>query len=393
MSHTAKVWTTTGSGIAVLLLAAVFFFGMRHAPEAPPQQGEQAVHTTQVRVERPATVPAVFSWKHFTTKDGLPSDKVLSVKVDGKRVWLGTNAGLVLYENGTFRTYTTKDGLVHNAVVHLALDPRTGDLWIGTAGGLSRFSGGKFENFTQLSSGLLNDMIYAVAVDGDDVWAASAAGASRYNTRTKQWQIWNETNTPMHEPWTYAIGADGGDLVYVGAWGSGVLEFNKKTGHWKDYMDPDGELELDVMKNDGPVHDITSFLDYEDGIVWQVTYFGASTFDGRTWKDYFMEDSGLIGNFCNVVNANGKVGWIGTDRGLSTFDFQTKTWRSYRRTPSGSGEIIVTDEYAKKKKVIPTATGPVHNYVLGIDFQGDKIWIGTEGGVSVGTPERAIAGL
>ena len=74
-------------------------------------------------------------------------------------------------------------------------------------GGLSRFSAGRFDNFTQLNSGLPNDVVYGVAVEGDYVWAATAAGASRLNTRTGQWSLFNERNTPMYEIWTYDVSA------------------------------------------------------------------------------------------------------------------------------------------------------------------------------------------
>ena len=58
-------------------------------------------------------------------------------------------------------------------------DKRTGDVWAATMGGLSRFSAGRFDNFTQLNSGLPNDVVYGVGVQGDFVWVATAAGASR----------------------------------------------------------------------------------------------------------------------------------------------------------------------------------------------------------------------
>jgi hypothetical protein len=100
------------------------------------------------------------------------------------RIWAGTDNGLALYENGKWKVFTTADGLAHRAVLSLALDKKTHDLWIATMGGLSRYSAGRFDNFTQLNSGLANDVVYGVAVQGDYVWVATAAGASRLNTRT-----------------------------------------------------------------------------------------------------------------------------------------------------------------------------------------------------------------
>ena len=95
-----------------------------------------------------------FRFENFTTANGLPDNHVFSVLVDGDRIWAGTENGLAVYENHAWKTYTTKDGLAHRAVLSLALDKRTGDVWAGTMGGLSRISGGRIETYTQLNSGL-----------------------------------------------------------------------------------------------------------------------------------------------------------------------------------------------------------------------------------------------
>ncbi len=148
-----------------------------------------------------------YRWENFTTANGLPDNHVFNVCVDGNRVWAGTENGLALYENGKWTTYGTKRGLAHRAVLFISPDKRTGDVWIATMGGLSRFSAGRFDNYTQLNSGLPNDVVYGVAVQGDNVWAATAAGAGRFNMRTNQWSLFNERNTPMYEIWTYAVNA------------------------------------------------------------------------------------------------------------------------------------------------------------------------------------------
>jgi ligand-binding sensor domain-containing protein len=63
-------------------------------------------------------------------------------------------------------------------VLSLALDKRTGDVWAGTMGGLSRISGGRIDSYTQLNSGLSNDVVYGVSVEGENVWVATAAGGA-----------------------------------------------------------------------------------------------------------------------------------------------------------------------------------------------------------------------
>src|SRR3974390_1278657 len=85
-----------------------------------------------------------FKWENFTTANGLPDDHVFNVAVDGKRVWVGTENGLALYENGKWTKFGKKEGLAHQAVLFISPDKRTGDVWIATMGGLSRYSAGRF---------------------------------------------------------------------------------------------------------------------------------------------------------------------------------------------------------------------------------------------------------
>ena len=44
-----------------------------------------------------------FRWENFTTANGLPDNHVFCVLVDRNRVWAGTENGLGLYENGTWK--------------------------------------------------------------------------------------------------------------------------------------------------------------------------------------------------------------------------------------------------------------------------------------------------
>ena len=47
-------------------------------------------------------LPYVYTkWKHFTVADGLPNDHIFAVKVDGPRVWVGTEDGLALIDKAS----------------------------------------------------------------------------------------------------------------------------------------------------------------------------------------------------------------------------------------------------------------------------------------------------
>ncbi len=324
-----------------------------------------------------------YRFENFTTANGLPDNHVYSVLVDGDRIWAGTDNGLGLYENGKWKTYTKADGLAHRAVLSLALDKRTGDVWAGTMGGLNRISGGRIDTFTQLNSGLSNDVVYGVSVEGENVWVATAAGACRLNLHTNEWSLYNERNTPMNEIWVYGVSATP-TKVYYAVWGSGLLEYDQKTGAWDKYDDPDGETEMVLFKDQGLIHEITTSVSYVDNVAWVATYFGDSRYDGRYWHNFLTKDSGLPSNFTNVVKGvDAHRAWFGTDKGLAYYD--GTNWAVYRPSlTTGMPEMTVRDASGKVTQV-PVATAPAHHYILNIDFQGNDLWVATAHGLSHGT--------
>lgn len=331
-------------------------------------------------------MPVYGNWQSFTQENGLPANKAYCVRIDDDRVLVGTSGGLAVYENGKWKSYTVADGLGHNVVLAIDVSKLTGDVWLGTLGGLTRWSAGKFDTFTQLNSGMPNDVIYSVICDGKDVWVATGGGAGHYDTNSKQWEIYMERNAPMHEPWTYGVCA-GDNKIWIAAWGGGVIEYNTKTKKFRDYVDPDEQMELDVFPDDGVVHDITTGVSYADGILWVATYFGVNRYDGVHWNTYFDHDSGLLSNFNNFDRAVGPVVYFCTDKGLSTFN--GNTWVSYQRNENDNGGKVLITNGPKLKDGVKTKTFSVptsisHNFVIGVDANEDEIWVATSHGVSRG---------
>jgi ligand-binding sensor domain-containing protein len=320
-------------------------------------------------------MPIYGNWKTYSKKDGLPSDKIYAVRVDEDRLWVGTSQGLALLEDGKWTVYQEEDGLAHRGVLAIDVSPITGDVWVATMSGLNRFSGGKFETYTQFNSGLANDVIYSVICDGKDVWVATGGGAGVLDTYTGKWGIYTDQNAPMHEPWTYSICAGGGK-VFIAAWGGGVIEWNKSAQRFRDYTDPDGEMEIDLFADDGVVHDITTAVTYSEDILWVATYFGLSRYDGNHWKGYFDHDSGLASNFINFIRADKGIAFACTDNGLSSFD--GKTWVTYQ------GTKVIIDGKSENERVLNATTSLSHDFTIGVDLRDNEIWVATSKGLTRG---------
>lgn len=323
----------------------------------------------------------MFDWQTIGVAQGLPSEKVTSVAVDGSRVWIGTEKGLALLEGEQLTTFDADDGLPFCVVSALAVDPESGDVWIGTLGGLARYSAGRIDAFTQLDSGLVNDVVYGVATSGGDVWVATAAGLNRFDPRANTWTIFDVTNTLMHEPWCYAVSA-AGDKVYVAVWGGGVLVRDGETGTFREHRDPDGEMEIDLYRDDGLVHDVTSSVSVAGKVMWVGTYFGLSRYDGRHWRSFNQDDSGLAGDFINQVQADGERVWVATDEGLSLFG--PNGWRTWRRSPEGGGWSVTLSTEEGQQSTFALDGGPANNRIFGLALDGRDVWLATAGGLCHG---------
>lgn len=338
-------------------------------------------------------LPYVYTkWEQLTTKEGLPNDHIFAIRADPKRecIWIGTEDGLARYDKKTrtIRAWREKDGLPWRVVTAIEIDPKTGDVWLGLfGGGLARFSAGRFDHFHQLNSGLVNDVVYALAYDPDrnHLWCATTAGASRYDPVKDKWDIYTEKNAPMEEIWNYNVSYRD-HKVHLAVWGSGVLEFDCRTEHWKTYLDPDGEMEIDLYRDDGIPHVITTGASYVDKVLWVSTYFGCARYDGRNWRGYFDHDCGLASNFNNNLKArSGQECWFCTDKGLSAcMDADTCTWVTYTsdgNTQTGKAVIMRENQVIK---VVDTGYNVPHNFQICVDFDGPDVWAGTSKGVGHG---------
>ena len=121
----------------------------------------------------------------------------------------------------------------------------------------------------------------------------------------------------------------------------------------------------------------------KDKILWVATYFGASRYDGRNWKNFLDKDSGLPSNFLNQVKAvDGTRAWFSTDKGLAYYD--GANWAVYRPAlDTHKPEMLVRDAEGSVTHVA-VDTAPAHHYIFGVDFQGDDIWVATANGLSHG---------
>jgi ligand-binding sensor domain-containing protein len=145
-------------------------------------------------------------------------------------------------------------------------------------------------------------------------------------------------------------------------------------------------MEIDLYRDDGIVHVITTAVaPFENGF-FVSTYFGASRYDGRHWRGYYNMDSGTPSDFMNSVKArSADEAWFCTDKGLGVItDFESNTWVTYQMDPkTHHGKATVYRDRDVLEEV-ESETGIPHNYIIAADMDGNDVWIGTAKGLAWG---------
>lgn len=95
------------------------------------------------------------TFQHFSTEDGMPSDRVYRIMEDSKGyLWLSTDAGVSRYNGIRFENFTTEDGLADNDILSTVED-QWGRIWfLSYNGRLSYYRNGMFysaQNDTMLA--------------------------------------------------------------------------------------------------------------------------------------------------------------------------------------------------------------------------------------------------
>ncbi len=163
-------------------------------------------------------------WTQLTTtntNNAIANDYINTVLVSSKNtLWVGHGGatGLLRWrESGATNLYTkanTNSGLPHSEILALDEDPTTGQIWIGTENGLGMYDNGSWSSWQtpDIPANIIRDVHYN-AVD-DEVWIATASGAAFYNGT--DWTRVN-TTTGLPDNFLFCLTSDqNGDMWFGG---------------------------------------------------------------------------------------------------------------------------------------------------------------------------------
>jgi ligand-binding sensor domain-containing protein len=98
--------------------------------------------------------------------------------------WIGTDAGLLRQEGKKTRVFTTADGLPSDHIKSVAVDGRW-NVWVGTQEhGTARYDGNKWIRYTE-AQGMPKVTVNVVSVDlADNKWFGTQSGVYKFDGRT-----------------------------------------------------------------------------------------------------------------------------------------------------------------------------------------------------------------
>ena len=190
---------------------------------------------------------------------GLSSNTILHFFEDSKnQLWVGTQDGGLNRFTGdlsqkkyTFQTFKHDNhstvGLPSNSVLSIN-ESENGDLWIGTRGGLTQMSFNNnnyvnpimftFKHDELDSNSILDNTIYDIHIDGDNIWLATRGGLNVLNSKTGEINGFTESDGLPNNIIFFLQPDDFGNL-WLGT-GLGLSCFNMTNHRFVNYTVDDG---------------------------------------------------------------------------------------------------------------------------------------------------------
>jgi ligand-binding sensor domain-containing protein len=248
-------------------------------------------------------------------------------------LWFSSNGGGVYHYNGkTFKHYTEKNGLSSNRVFSIVPDLKN-NLWFGTQNGLTKYDRKQFKHIplpyrdtlsgwaAKMNPVLSPNAVHSLATDKkDNLWIGTAGGGAYFydgtNFKSYLTEIGRKQEDSLYHNWIPFIRKDSkGNMWFASMTHGGVSRY-------------DGETFTHYMPEDGLSDDMVRTI-YEDrsGKIW-IGFNGNRTsgltvYDGGAFKTYSLED-GLCSKFIRAIyeDKNGNL-WLGAHFGnLCIFDGQ-----------------------------------------------------------------------
>lgn len=293
------------------------------------------------------------SWRSYTTYNGLPSKRIacLEHRADGLLL-IGSRGGrLCEFDGVKFNSIDPAKGLDGGAVISLKRT-RDNSLWFGTAqDGVTLYDWKKSQTYTE-DNGLADNHVNSILVDRHErVWFGTEFGVSAFDGREFT-NYRTEQGLPGNVVWD--LFEDGAGWLWAGTSGGAAYYDGQRFVPFP--------LDLALISRD-----VFRIRQSGDGAIWFATAQGVFRYKDETISRLTARD-GLASDRVNdlVETRNGTL-WFATNRGVSRYN----------------GKTFVN--YTSLDGLIQDDVGRIHATPDG------SLWFATESGLSRFDPEDLIA--
>ena len=327
------------------------------------------------------------AWMIYRVSDGLPSNKVKAIAVDGTTIWVGTSKGLTeadtslaFWEIKTEITTQLEEMFEGSPLNIQSLAVDENELWIGTMNhGVIRYNKatGSIENYTQ-DHGLPHKLVYDIKIFGSEVWMGTFSGVAQYSRSADGWRVFNREIDELPADDIVALEVTP-RTVWIGTSKSGVAFYDREFNYWRSYGDLEGldsivgnsivsfdtigrrlfftwynqaketsgytECDLDSLSSfseevvrgdlDSLVRPENIHIAVTENEVWLATNDGVYKNSRETGEwDLISYPQSRIGNpVINSIELGDSVAWIGTSNGLARINTSALNLREEELKP------------------------------------------------------------
>jgi len=236
----------------------------------------------------------------------LPHRKIRSLLADSTVMWIGTDAGLVKYDESKISVISKADGLTDSVILSLFID-KYKNLWVGTPKGLSKVDVDGIESWVS-EDGLINGRVRTINEDiYHNIWIGTKDGVSIFDGN----RFLNLTmENGLSNNRIRCIQTDNFDNIWLGTYFGGIMRFNYK--HFIAFTPKEGLIS----------NQISSIIEDNDGHIMIGSLDGVSRLKIKNNKltgiDHVTTENGLISNTVQTIYKDDNANyWCGTDRGLT----------------------------------------------------------------------------
>jgi ligand-binding sensor domain-containing protein len=274
-----------------------------------------------------------------------------------------------------FKNYTTKDGLPANKV-NCVLQAKNGFIWYGTDNGLAKFDGKHFTYYTNnvnKPNSVSSNIITALFEDEQkNIWIGTyEAGLNVFNIKTKKFtqfkQEDKENKLPDNRVMAIFKHPFKKDFVLVSLHFFGLVEIDLKTNKitpWEIKL-PNGQKDL---FGQNIINDV-KFIPNQTNYLWITTNLGLLKYNYQTREGQFIycnnktpnQKYDILNNTFRTIELEGdSVVWLSSwGGGILKYLPKTKKWQQFlydKSLPKSGGKNIVKNIITKSKTEFWVAT-------------------------------------